>query len=73
MFCTGSVTGFSHDVGLDGSARIDLGLALGRVGTFDENIAVFERLGYFEQYYWSEDKNIIFSKPLGEPKKFVII
>ncbi|KAH6676234.1 hypothetical protein B0J14DRAFT_350796 [Halenospora varia] len=76
LLCTGFPKTFSRDLqdsGLDIEARIDIGLALGRVETADGRNNVFKRVGYFEQYYWRGDENIIFSRPHVESRNLILL
>lgn len=62
----------------DGSERVegamvDIGLVLEPVETVDGAENVFERCGYFEQYYWSTDDYIIFSKGKMEANNIVLV
>lgn len=75
LICTCFAEDVNHEMkdGIDSDACIDIGLVLGRVETDDRRENVFERLGFFEQYYWKGEENIIFSTSLREARDLVII
>ena len=47
------------------NAMIDVRIVLQRANTLDGTQDSFERVGYFEQYYWSTDKHPIFSEKMN--------